>query len=449
MSINERQLALKFCSIGFFVAIMVVLLPFYLQSYEISKHGLELFSLFICVAIATILPHILPKGIWSLSYIFFAAFALFHGGLMYVMAVGMLTDADIIYVINQWYHNQQTNEAIYLTNFTMLIYAITVIMMAKPAPPADDSADISLLRRFHHIGGLILVFATGLFFLVVVATGAMKSYTAYLTLVRENPLITNIFVYLYMLIGIAIVFVSASYRKGFGYLYFLVFASWGLFAFKMGLRGEVMFPSAVAGAMLGRRMIPIRTPQLFVLMLAVLVAIVVVKNARLSGDYSKIDNMNPLNAVAEMGGSLRTVQEVIKWREQGFELLYGASYWAPFERQIALFLPIDRPPAKKDPRLLNVVVQEKVGPIGFSPVAEVYLNFGSGGIILLGSVLGIFFAYADKIRSTVRIDVLIGVATIPLFVMIRNSFTFIPVQIILGLAIALIIIQLSKVKLEV
>ena len=448
MYTGEQRLALKVVSVGSLLALTVLLLPFYFNFYEISKASLELFSLLICAAIAILLPQVLPKGIWSISYIFFAAFALFHGGLIYVMAVGMLTDADIIYVINQWYHNSQTTEAIYLINFTLLVYALAVVLLAKPAPPADDSADLVLLRRFYHIGGMLLVFAIGLFFLIAIATGAMKSYTAYLTIVRENPLITNLFVYLYVLIGVAVVFISTSYRKGFTYLYFAVFGIWAAVAFKIGLRGEVMFPSAVAAAMLGRRMIPIKTPQLMVLIGALLVAIVVVKNARLSGDYSKIDNMNPLNAVAEMGASLRTVQEVIKWREQGFGYLYGTSYWAPFERQIALFLPIDRPPAKKDPRLLNVVVQERAGPIGFSPVAEAYVNFGASGIIVIALVLAVLFTQMDRLRSQIRTDVMIGVITIPLFIMIRNSFTFIPVQIFLGLCLAMLIIQLSKVKLE-
>ncbi len=177
-----------------------------------------------------------------------------------------------------------------------------------------------------------------------------------------------------------------------------------------------------------------------------LIAIVIVKNARLSGDYSEIDNMNPLNAVAEMGSSLRTVQEVVRWRNDGFKLLYGTSYWAPFERQLALFLPIPRPPAKKDKRLLNIVVQEKAGPIGFSPVAEAYLNFGEKGIIFIAFILGISLAKFDAIPSSVRSDTLIGVALIPLFIMIRNSFTFIPVQTIMGIVISLIILQLAKVK---
>jgi oligosaccharide repeat unit polymerase len=209
-----------------------------------------------------------------------------------------------------------------------------------------------------------------------------------------------------------------------------------------------MFPTAVTAAILGRRRIPLKTHKLFIAVTIMLFATIVVKNARISGDYSSVDNINPLNAIAEMGSSLRAIEEVITWRNTGFELLYGESYWAPFERQLALFLPIERLPSLQDKRLLNVVVMERAGPIGFSPVAEAYANFGEKGIILISIFLGGLFAKLDRVASTLRSDILIGVAIIPLFVMIRNSFAFIPVQIFIGLVLAFIILQLAKVKME-
>lgn len=445
---NEKLFAYKFCCVGLLVALGVTLLPFYFQSMELDRKSLELISLFTWLFISATLPYLLPKGIWSSSYIFFTIFSIFHGGLVFVSAVDMITDKDILVVIKYWFHLGEATQSIYLINFSMIIYAITVIILSRPTTMVTETANAKLIKRFHHIGGAMLIVMVGIFFIVGFATGALQSYSAYLNVVHNNPAITAIFVYMYMLIGIAIVFISASYRTGYGYLYFIIFAIWAAIAFKIGLRGEVMFPSAVAAAMAGRRRIPISTAKLSILIISLLVAIVVVKNARLSGDYSKIDNMNPLNAIAEMGSSLRTVQEVIKWRREGYQRLYGASYWAPFERQIALFLPIERLPAKKDKRLLNVVVQEKAGPIGFSPVAEAYTNFGEKGIILMAIILGAIFAKFDKVPSTIRADVMMGVTIIPLFVMIRNSFTFIPVQIILGLVIATIIIQLAKIKLE-
>lgn len=444
--ISERQSLLKVCSIIIIIMIGIILLTSFWQAIVFTREGLEVFSLLNWLILSALLAYALPKGIWSICFIFFSAFSIFHGGLVFVSAIGMITDKDILYSISFWFHRTETVYAIYLMNFTMIIYALTAITFSKNAPQSTDSLDINLIKRFHNIGGAILLFMITVFLLVGFGTGALQSYTAYLTIINQSPIITLMFVYIYLFLGMAVVFVSVSYRPGFGFLFFIAFAIWAVLAFKVGLRGEVMFPSCVAAAMLGRRRIPIGTFKLAIMVFIMLIAIVIVKNARLSGDYSEIDNMNPLNAVAEMGSSLRTVQEVVRWRNDGFKLLYGTSYWAPFERQLALFLPIPRPPAKKDKRLLNIVVQEKAGPIGFSPVAEAYLNFGEKGIIFLAFILGISLAKFDAIPSSVRSDTLIGVALIPLFIMIRNSFTFIPVQTIMGIVISLIILQLAKVK---
>lgn len=443
---SERQTLLKVCSIIIIVMLAIILLTSFWQAIVFTREELELFSLFNWLILSALLAYTLPKGIWSICFIFFSAFSIFHGGLVFVSAIGLITDKDILYSISFWFHRAETLYAIYLMNFTMLIYALTAVTFSKKSSLIRDALDVRLIKRFYHIGGAMLLFMIITFLLVGFATGALQSYTAYLTVINQSPLVTLLFVYIYLFMGMAVVFVSVSYRPGFGYLYFIAFTIWAVIAFKVGLRGEVMFPTCVAAAILGRRKIPIGTFKLMIMIFIMLIAIVIVKNARLSGDYSEIDNMNPLNAIAEMGSSLRTVQEVVKWRNEGFKLLYGASYWAPFERQLALFLPIERPPAKKDKRLLNVVVQEKAGPIGFSPVAEAYLNFGEKGIVLIAFILGLSLAKFDSIASTVRADTLIGVALIPLFIMIRNSFTFIPVQIIMGIVIALIILQLAKIK---
>ncbi|MEH6384959.1 MAG: O-antigen polysaccharide polymerase Wzy [Colwellia sp.] len=447
-STDERDYLIQLCYIFGIGMLGVIMLPFFFHSFELSRSSLEILSLINWLTISVVLVYALPKGIWSISFVFFAAFGIFHGGLIFVSAVGMLTDHDILNAISSWFYLPETDIAIYLVNFTMIIYAMTVVIFSREVKVVKEPLPETLVKRLHNIGGMMLLLMIGIFMVVGLATGATQSYGAYLKIVKQSPLITQVFSYMYLFIGISIVFVAATYRSGFGYWFFIIFAVWGALAFKLGLRGEVMFPSAVTLAMLGRRRIPIATFKLGILVIIMLVATVVVKNARISGDYSEVDNLNPLNAVAEMGSSLRTIEEVITWRQTGFELLYGTSYWAPFERQLALILPIPRPPSIRDKRLLNVVVMERAGPIGFSPVAEAYANFGEKGIIIVAVFLGLLFSKLDKIPSTIQADVLIGVGIIPLFVMIRNSFAPIPVQIIIGIVFTLIILQLAKVKLE-
>jgi uncharacterized protein YacL len=52
-------------------------------------------------------------------------------------------------------------------------------------------------------------------------------------------------------------------------------------------------------------------------------------------------------------------------------------------------------------------------------------------------------AKLDSSATTVRNDILIGVALLPIFVTIRNSFIHVPVQIILGIILASLLMYLG------
>ncbi|MBT0587779.1 O-antigen polysaccharide polymerase Wzy [Alteromonas oceanisediminis] len=426
--------------IGVWLVSLAGLISFaaYFDVFEAPRHTLEVLTTANWLVLMVLMAFALPKGIWSISFIFFAAFGVFHGGLIMANAFEAITDEDIQYQISFWFFNVETENAIHLVNLGMTAFCLAAMILSKSSilsVPPQQSSDV-FNRRMFHMGGLVLMLMVGIFFALSISLGVIQSYGAYLNLLSMVPIYGTIYAYIYLLIGLGLVVVSVSYRPGFGWLYFAVFAVWALVAFKLGLRGEVMFPGTVAACMLGRRMIPIKTPTLIVLVLVFLVATGIVKNARISGDYSAVDSINPLNAVAEMGSSLRAVQEVIKWRKQGDDLLLGGSYWAPIERQLALIIPgLNRRDVKQDPRLLNIVVQERAGPIGFSPVAEAYINFGEKGVVFIFALLGAIMATLDNRPSRVRFDHFLGVALVPVFIMIRNSFTHVPVQIILGMVL--------------
>jgi len=385
---------------------------------------------------------------WSICFIFLSVVGVFHVGLVLANSVDGITDQDTLYQISWWFYNVETENAIHIVNLAMIGFSLGAILFSKPANQEIQIDNTSYRIRLFHIGGVLLGIFVAIFFVIMAATGAINSYGAYLAVMSNNPLYSFILSYLYFFIGIAFVFVCVSYSKGFGYFYFFIFAVWALFAFKIGLRGEVMFPSAVAGCMLGRKGAPVKGYILAIAVLSFLVVTGIVKNARVSGDYSGNLGINPLNAVAEMGSSLRAVQETVKWRKHdNFELLMGASYWAPFERQFALFIPqLERIDVEKDGRLLNIVVQKKAGPIGFSAVAEAYINFGEKGVIIVFFLIGWIMARLDSSAISVRNDILIGVGLLPIFVTVRNSFIHVPVQIILGLILATLIMYVGLKK---
>ena len=423
----------------------------YIDVFETPRAELESFTTFTWLLVSIILANTLPKGIWSICYIYFIVFGIFHGGLILVNSVNLITDHDTLYQISFWFNSNQTENAIHMINIAFLGFGIGAMVFSKAVKTEHNVSprDEEYNRRLYHIGGGILVVFIVLFFLVAFATGAIYSYGAYLRVVDSNPLVGIMFTYIYVFISLALVLVAVAHDKAFGYLYFAFFAVWALFAFKLGLRGEVMFPSAVTACMLGRKGRVMNGFLLLAMIVIFLVAAGIVKNARVSGTYDAGADFNPLNAVAEMGSSLRAVQEVISWREKGDDLLLGASYWAPIERQFALFIPqLDRVKAEDDDRLLNVKVIKVAGPIGFSPVAEAYVNFGEKGVLIIFFLFGGLMAKLDNMPSSTKTDILIGVALAPLFIMIRNSFAHVPVQIIFGCAFAMFFMFLAHKRKE-
>jgi hypothetical protein len=445
VSIPNKPLFFKVLGIWIILINCTVVFSIYFNVFEAPRPSLEVFTTINLLIIATIMAFTLPKGIWSICFIFFISFSMFHGGLMLASSVNGITDEDTLYQISRWYYSVETDNAIHLFNLGMIGFSLGAVLFSKVAPIAEDSEVSDVFKkRIYNLGGFLLIFMVSLFFGVGFGTGAIGSYGAYLATLDAIPLLGTIFAYIYLFIGLSLVFISVAYRKGFGYLYFIIFAVWAGFAFKLGLRGEVMFPGTVAGCILGRRGAPVNGFTLLIMTVCFLILTGIVKNARISGDYSAVDSVNPLNAVAEMGASLRPVQEVIKWRKNGDQLLWGGSYWAPVERQLAHFVPgLHRKPGVEDRRLLNVVVSERAGPIGFSPVAEAYLNFGERGVLLVFLFLGALMAYFDSQPSRLRYDILVGASLVPLFIMIRNSFAPVPVQILVGIVLAHIVMYVA------
>jgi hypothetical protein len=234
--------------------------------------------------------------------------------------------------------------------------------------------------------------------------------------------------------GIVIAFTG---RKGWLRTSALVaFGCFALVALPIGLRTDVMFPVVaviVAAARCGRAFSPLKAGAVA---LGLLLLIPVVREVRSMGVSAIPDAIAAphLDALVEMGGSLRPVEQVVRWHAEGEPYELGASYWAPFERATARLLPgLRAPAAENDLRLMNVLVLERIGAIGFSPVAEAYRNFGALGVVFVLGLLGMGLAAIDTIRD--RRTAVLAIATVypPLLVNVRNSFVAVPVQCAAGL----------------
>jgi hypothetical protein len=205
-----------------------------------------------------------------------------------------------------------------------------------------------------------------------------------------------------------------------------------LIALPIGLRGEIMFPTIaalVAAARCGWTLSPGKAGAFLIALLIVIPSVREIRNTGLQGLPDVALELRMFDAFVEMGGSLHPVEKVVRWRAEGEALDMGSSYWAPIERAGARVLPgLETSAAEDDMRIMNVLVTDRVGPIGFSPVAEAYRNFGAVGVVLILGLLGAGLAAIDRIADRKLAVLAIAIFYVPLLINVRNSFVSVPLQ---------------------
>lgn len=381
-----------------------------------------------------------PRGVWSVSSVYLTVYSIFHFGVAPVVGLGLPMSIDMEVALSRWLYASATREALVLSLLGLGACLLGVAVTRRRSAidnvnPASSGMDVSRLLLAAGLSLTALCIAAWFFF-AIEARGfelLFGSYLSFLTATAGAPLSL-----VYYGIGVGMTLLAAAppgkwRRAGIG-----LFVFWTLFALPLGLRGEVFFPAAAALVIEARRRIPLSPRMLIVLIVALLFTIAMVREVRQAGlrgfDLFEI-RVTPVDALVEMGSSLRPVVEVVHWHESGDPFLYGATYWAPFERAIFRVIPdlaTQRIDAAYDERLSNILVQYRVGFIGFSPVAEAYRNGGAIAIVLVMFLVGVTIGWLDSFPATPEAQALVGIVFVPLLIQIRNSFTSVPFQVLTG-----------------
>ncbi len=377
------------------------------------------------------------RGVFSLAAIYAGVFAVFHFGLTGAYALGYdVTTSRVDPWLHLWFLDAATPRAILLAVSGIGGFGLGVLWQSLPGPAAGPRGPVWVETFPADRLGLTVLTASvlGWFFLVAQTGGAallVASYGDFLAATHGVPLL---FANLGIGIGMAFLFTGDGgpvRRTGLA-----VFGFWALVAFPLGLRGNVLFPLGAAIGLASFRHPPLRASRLAILVLAILVAIALERQIRQVGmgglEPSRL-NANPLDALAEMGASLRPVHIALGWAANGDPPLLGGSYWAPVERIVHYLTPLwERLPSTADQRLLNVLVQQRVGQVGFSPVAEAYLNFRAVGPAAVMALTGALFGWIDRLPTTRANQILAAPIVVPLFLQVRNAFAQVPGQILAG-----------------
>ncbi|MGI8549347.1 MAG: O-antigen polysaccharide polymerase Wzy [Dehalococcoidia bacterium] len=309
-----------------------------------------------------------------------------------------------------------------------------------------------ILDQALKIGGSTLVGVSicGWFLIVIRAGGIgilFSSYETMLQVVGESTLLT--FTYYGIFIGIILLATaqpSLLRRAG-----FIIFGLWGLVALGLGLRSEVLFPTVTALVIIAKRK-PLFSARvaliLGVVLLSSIAAIRAVREVGIQNAASATVSASPLDGLTELGSSLRPVTETIYWRATGEPFIYGASYLEPFERQLINLIPQrnwKRLPAEEDPLVLSSLAAIRTkGQIGYSPIAEGYRNFSTVGVVLIMGLTGWLIGRMDLWPATPVRQALLGVVFVPILVEVRNDFTAVPFQVVVGCCVLGLVVLITR-----
>jgi hypothetical protein len=317
-----------------------------------------------------------------------------------------------------------------------------------------DTPEAPTPNRYHHIGqykvGMLLMVTALLFFAISLMTGGgvrvlFGSYKNFMQNVASNGL----FELSRFFLGLGGVLALAGAPKARWWRPLVPFTMMAVPLLMVGSRGPVLFSLLVFCVLIIRRGVVIPRWVLVTTIFVVLILIPLLKDMRQGGigqASSAVQGVGITSAVVEMGFTLRPVTYVIDWTQSDEEHLWGGSYWLPIERVIALIVPtIERKAPLDDRRFVAIHSSARSGSsMGFSAIAEAIYNFGNLGPLLVFAVMGFVISWFDaRATSATRLAVL-GIVMLPLVNHVRNSFIFVPFQVVFGLIVLWFVTSCTK-----
>jgi O-antigen polysaccharide polymerase Wzy len=387
-------------------------------------------------------------GPFGAAALYLFIFGLFHGGLLFSVALrGSEASTMDLGDTLDWLYGPYTAAATRLVLVGMFGYTITIIVLRHGWPRAvpervERSAAVIRPAQLLGLAGLATMLAGLLLFVVTIeqadGLGVLNAgYGEFLDAVEGNGALG--YATLLISIGAVLSVVAGGQFRVCGWVGYGAFAA---LAFPLGTRGAVLFPLAVLVAMEVRRGLRLSWPVATGGLLALLTLIGTVRLTRSSGVGALVDGSataSPLDAVAEMGHSLRPVVVVLSWHANGEPYRGGITLVAVFIRLIERLTGWHGGPPAFDNRLFNEEILIRVGAIGGSPVAEGYHNFGLAGVIGVMSVTAVAIGLIERAPSTLYVDATLGVVLVPLFTQIRNSSAPVLTHIGIGLVIVTLV----------
>jgi oligosaccharide repeat unit polymerase len=345
----------------------------------------------------TILVRSHPNGILSLSALYLLLLGVFHLGLVVPVALGLTQGTP-----PAWLRSPQLGTALGL--FSVATAAFTLGARAHAQPIARrDTHPLEPQRELLWVGCLVAALGGTLLWVGVMQLGLLSAgYDSFFE--RHMTQDTRNFLFGLMLfpMGVLVAAVGATPRQMFalGALVAIVLAP----LFLTGFRGPVIVQMA---SLLAVWTWKDRRTARRLAVAGVLLAMLLAPAIRASRDLERefrIEAFDPFEVLTEAGGSLYPLIVTAEAVEPGSEPLWmGRSYAAAVRRIVPnVSAHWAAPPARAlTPSAWATLradpwVFDHGGGIGFSGIAEPYLNFGVAGVVLVFLLLGLVIQWWDR-----------------------------------------------------
>jgi hypothetical protein len=423
----------------------------------LPRSGIEPTSHFVWISLASVATVgllVAIAGVWSATSVYAAVFWCFHFGLVVMLALGYLTPADLSPWDETWALSPFVSEAAGLALAGVLAFAsgacLIFALRTRTWPIASTEVGTGSVHDHGFAGSLLVFGAVATWVGMVVASGGPGAlFLPYEEYLQRTADFGSIFATVWPVLGCGIVMSVTGRKAWYRTAALFAFGCFAVIGLPLGLRSEVMFPAVGMLVALARRGKTLTPAKAIAAVAVVFLIVPIVRDVRESGLRALSPatlNLPGLDALAEMGGSLHPVEKVVRWHAEGEPFQLGASYWAPFERGAARVLPgVRASTADDDLRLMNVLVLDRIGPIGFSPVAEAYHNFGPIGVVVVIGLFGLIIGAIDTAADPRTAVLLVATVYVPLLINVRNSFVSVPAQCALGFVLAALIMAVRHV----
>lgn len=444
MTADQRSVALRggwrpFAVLGA-AAVSALLFAFRQDFIAADVAGLYLLITVLTIAAVTAVGLAGRLRLWSSGFLFAVVLAAFHLGIPIVRLFGGTIDpADLSYT-NDWFRDTEyVRTSLWLCVAALVGFTLGYLLLSAKADATQ--ADVKDEDRFHAsfaTPGLTMVTAGTALYLGYAAMvapslflGAGKGvYEA--TIAATAPIGWGT-----MLTSVGIIIAAAAPPSPARTWAIRVFAVFAVFTLAIGTRTAALYAivAVVVAAARVRRM-----PSSRAAILLVVVGLFVVSSVeqiRVIGwsEASVGDFLgSPAAGLHEMGGSLRPVVETVAEVDSGEDLRHGETYFVSLIRTGETILGIEHP--AEEQRWADAVIAERTPgfQIGYSTVAEAYLNFGAAGTFFAFLVLGCAFSWWDNRRLGDPVAaVRVAVVVVALLAAVRASSNVVLVTIVFGL----------------